>query len=152
MKRGLLVAALVLVPFAALVVLGFLFSLGDAPVVLPDEPLVPEPPARATRLSGPPAAAASPTPPPAVTGAAAPALLTPFLPALGRCFSDNGLHGHVHLRFTPQRDGGFSGVAVDQNSTQSPYVAACVEDVLQSARFEPSPGPDYAPVDFTFSF
>lgn len=147
MKRGLLVAALVLVPFALLVALGFHFSQPNENAALEDPRVQPPVRTATPELAAPPEVDAG-----ASAAPSAPALLAPYTAQLGRCFSDNGQHGRIHLRFTPQRDGGFAGVAVDQNSTQSPYVAACVEDLLQAARFEPSPGPDYAPIDFTFSF
>jgi hypothetical protein len=147
MKRGLLVAALVLVPFAVLVALGFYFSEGaETPLTRPDEQrllLVP------TVIPHPVAEDAG-----VIVGDAAPipALVAPLEPQVRRCFSDAHVRGRIHVRFTPQRDGGFEGITVDQNSTQNPYLAACVEDVLQGAAFQPSPGPDYERVDFTFSF
>jgi hypothetical protein len=147
MKRGLLVAALVLLPFAVLVALGFYFSAEN------DE----SPPEMAQRIAVVPnPIAVQPTI--ADAGIAAPVvntpptLLAPLEPQVRRCFAENHLTGRIRVRFTPQRDGGFSGITVDQNSTQNPYLAACVEDLLQTATFRPSPGPEYAPVDFTFSF
>jgi len=147
MKRGLLVAALVLVPFAALVALGFYFSEDvDTPRARPEE----------QRLLTVPTVTVIPHPAIEDAGVTAapvlPTLIAPLEPQVRRCFTDTHVTGRIHIAFTPQRDGGFGSVIVDHNSTQSPYLAACVEDVLQGAAFQPSPGPEYERVDFTFSF
>ncbi len=146
MKRGLLVAALVLVPFAVLVGLGFYFT-EFAPRRLPDstEPLLRRVAVPVVHVAEDAGVAVPPAP-------ALPPLVAPLEPQVRRCFTDNHLTGRIHVRFTPQRDGGFGAITVDRNSTQNPYLAACVEDLLQTAAFQPSPGPDYLPVDFTFSF
>ncbi|MDP1822671.1 MAG: hypothetical protein Q8L48_05500 [Archangium sp.] len=150
MRRELLIAAAVLVPFGVLVAAGFYFSPEPAPFI-PSEvekPFIP------SEVEGPSAqlpldsarGERSPVFPP---GLAAP--LTAVLPEVKRCFADQHLKQlhEVRVRFTPTRDGGFDRVEVDE---QNPYLQACLEDVFAEVAWHPSGPETYTPAEHTFSF
>jgi hypothetical protein len=158
-RRELLIAAGVLVPFAALVAVGFHFS--DAPAPAPGEhgvnaPARPPPPTVVTSAL-PPArvevdagAAAGPAAPPLPRALAAP--ITAVLPEVQRCFEDQRLRVRhdVRIHFTPTPDGGFERVRVDENN--NPYLAACLEDVFSEVAFSPSGAETFTPAEYTFRF
>ncbi|HEY1088462.1 MAG TPA: hypothetical protein VGE37_12230 [Archangium sp.] len=160
MRRQLVIVLGVLVPFALLVVAGFWFQ--------PEEVKPGEIPVRPTGLSEPvedrpdaggEAQTLSPTLSPAGeredAGVSFPpelrAPLTAVLPHVKRCFSDQDLKSPhaIRVSFTPTRDGGFSGVRVDE---QNPYLAACLEDVFDEVSWHPEGPETYAPSQHTFSF
>lgn len=153
MKRGFLIAAAVLVPFVVLVFLGFWFA-PELPLPAPAgkgavslNPLVvevaphpdPRPAGRERENTEPP----RPKPPEPIRAVEA---------EVHRCFADNRLTGTIRVRFTPNRDGGYDDVNIEANPSQSPYLAACLEDVLAEMRFVPAPGERYEPTIHTFSF
>jgi hypothetical protein len=169
-RRQLLIVLGVLVPFAVLVGAAFWFQ--------PEEVKPGEIPVRPTGLSEPvedrpdagkEAHALSPTllpPTSSPQGALTPAgerendvafppevraPLNAVLPHVKRCFSDQDLKSPhaIRVSFTPTRDGGFSGVRVDE---QNPYLAACLEDVFDEVSWHPEGPETYAPSQHTFSF
>ncbi len=151
MRRGLLVAALVLVPFFVLVALGFYFQ--EAPQ--PPLPLAMTEPPTATVTTKEPKEAKEPAQPlsPALSPLRREREFVPLAavePHIRRCLEDHASHGQLTVRFTPQRDGGFGDLAILSNESRSPYLAACVEDVFEEVGFTPSPGPDYEPLTHTF--
>lgn len=167
MRRELLIAAGVLVPFGVLVVLGFHFS---APEPLPVEPgalpvAVTPPPAPAAAPPAPPIDVVPRPPPPAppppakpVAPAVAPALAAPLAaltPEVHRCFDDARarLKAKVSttVRFTPTRDGGFAEVSLE-TTAPDPWLRACVEDVFEEVRYTPAGAETFTPAVHTFSF
>lgn len=141
-------AALVLVPFAALVVLGFWFSEPELPLPAPAG-------SAATPLTMPDAAVAPLPDPLPARGEREPNVSEPIRAVTTearRCFDDNQLTGTIRVRFTPNRDGGYDDVTVESNPTQNPYIAACLEDVFAELRFVPAPGERYEPTTHTFNF
>ncbi len=153
MKRGFLIAAGVLVPFAVLVFLGFWFAPELPPAATTESgatPLNPPAPEVAPRAALRPSnseteftEAPQPKPPEPIRAVEA---------EVHRCFTDNRLTGSIRVRFTPNRDGGYDDVHIEANPSQSPYLAACLEDVLAEMRFVPAPGERYEPTTHTFSF
>jgi hypothetical protein len=77
--------------------------------------------------------------------------LTAILPEVHQCFVDQHLKQphEVRVHFTPTRDGGFSGVQVEE---QNPYLASCLEDVFAEVRWSPSGAETWAPAMHTFSY
>ena len=151
MKRELIIAAAVLVPFAVLVALGFYFMPDRPPSFIP----TPSPPGALPR-GGEGTAVAAPVPdaavqrPPFTPELEAP--LTAVLPEVQRCFADQHLARarEVKVHFTPTPDGGFSDVKIDD--TQDPYLSACLEDVFAEVRFHPDGRQTWQPATHTFSF
>ncbi len=160
MKREALIAAGVLVPFAVLVAAGFWFTRDEKVVspgqisLAPPKPVVfPTPgPGLDPVLPVDAGLAAAPAPAPRVAEAEP---LSPPLaavaPEVQRCFADQARHDltQVRVRFTPTRDGGFVGVAVD---TQDPYLAACIEDVFAEVAWHPTGAETFAPATHSFSY
>lgn len=167
MKREALIMAGVLVPFAVLVGLGFVFTRDEAPATpLPVPVNVPAPV---------PVTVTTPTPRPVAPAPVdAGALLkvahleeTPVPPTLvaplqavraevRRCFVDASAHMHgevkVTMRFQPTRDGGFARVQVQHTSYQDPFFTSCLEDVFQDLTFTPDGSEDFAPAEYTWVF
>jgi hypothetical protein len=159
MRREVIIAGAVLVPFAVLVAAGFYFTPSDPKIESPlprggegqgeGIPAVPQPQTILLRPdAGPPPAAPPPAPefPPEL---AAP--LKAVLPEVRRCFADQHLKAthEVRVRFTPTRDGGFTGIQVDE---QNPFLAACLEDVFAEVAWHPEGPETFAPATHTFSF
>lgn len=167
MKRALLIAVLVLVPFGALVWLGFSMLNEPPPLVLPEPrhfasptPMVaPVPIAgpvrKALEVSVPvraperqpqslAAAVSPPAEPPAPVLPAEPT--DPFTasvePLVQQCFKDVSDRVKDPMRVTVAFDvtagGGFSGVVVKKASWPDPHLAACIIDAFEDAKFEPS--------------
>ncbi len=69
------------------------------------------------------------------------------------CVADNGAHLHgrvlVTVAFRPTRDGGFDGVTVE-TPFANPQLTACLEDVFDQLRFEPTGRETFAPARYTF--
>jgi hypothetical protein len=163
MKRALLIALGVLVPFAALVALGFSMlrdPLSPAPEPVPatvpvhvpvNDPgpgpgPVPEPEPAAVPAPVP-AAAAVPAPVPApvaVEPATADEPRKPMLeavrPAVQQCFLDVGERmpapQKLAVVFDTNPDGTFANVHVKKSSWPDPHLAACVIDAFEETRFE----------------
>ena len=150
MRRELIIAAVVLVPFALLVGVGFSFTGGT---VIPGATVVnmaphpdPLPASLGEGIPVLPVIDAGPRFPPEL---AAP--LKAILPEVRRCFADQHFKQvhEVQVRFTPTRDGGFDQVSVDE---QNPYLAACLEDVLIEVTWHPEGPETFTPASHTFSF
>ncbi len=146
-----MLAAAVLVPFAALVFLGFWFA--PTPIPSPprgegqgEGPTKPTLKVEAVRSSPPP----SPPEERETTQVSEP--IRAVQAEARRCFTDNQLTGKIRVRFTPNRDGGYEGVTVLSNTSQSPYLTACLEDVFAELRFVPAPGERYESTEHTFVF
>ena len=93
-------------------------------------------------------------PPPPVAPEFPPELAAPLkavLPEVRQCFADQHLKAMhaVRVRFTPTRDGGFTGIQVDE---QNPFLAACLEDVFAEVSWHPEGPETFAPATHTFSF
>ena len=147
MRRDLLVALGVLVPVAILLLL----SVFQSPAPHPD----PLPTGRGgQRVRS--AVAPPPAPPPTQDAAveAAPAEPTSLPQALvanaRQCLSDQKQQASVEVHFTPTLEGRYVDVRV---TTQDPYLAACLEDVFDEARWDVSPGAteSFAPTRHTFT-
>ncbi len=170
MRRELLIAAAVLVPFGVLVALGFYFSTPAAPAPQPGaialappapppvQPATPRDDAEVQVDSGPPrVAVVTSAPRPVDPGwpAALAAPLAAIAPEVHRCFADERARLRetvtTRVRFTPTRDGGFSGVAVE-TTTQDPWLRACVEDAFDEVRFAPTGAELFVPAEHTFGF
>lgn len=152
MRRELIIAGGVLVPFALLVAAGFYFTPGEPPHPDPlplggEAILVPR--VTVVDAGAPPPAVLPPLPPPFAPELAAP--LKAVLPEVQQCFVDQKLkQAHqVRVHFTPTRDGGFEQVQVDE---QNPYLGACLEDVFAEVRWHPEGPETFAPAVHTFSF
>jgi hypothetical protein len=75
--------------------------------------------------------------------------------AIQRCYerelrNNPTLNGRVVTRFTIQPTGSVSGVSATENTTGSPAVAECVNNVVRGLRF--SPGPEGGAVTYSFPF
>ena len=153
MRRELIIAAAVLVPFAVLVAAGFYFS-PDPPGVVEqveqaESPLPPRGEGQGEGRTAVDAAVPAPLPPfpPELQ-----APLTAVLPEVQRCFADQHLKRarEVKVHFTPTPDGGFTQVTIDNQ--QDPYLTACLEDVFAEVRFHPDGRQTWQPATHTFSF
>lgn len=156
MRRELLIVALVLVPCAVLFWLGFTLtspatespradSALDGGLVTPSTE--PEAPVRSPALA---------------RDAGSPAMIPKELEAplravsaeVQRCFDDQRAHLHepqrLEVRFTPTADGGFAGVIV--SATANPYLSACVEDVFDEVRWQPTGVETFQPATHAFTF
>ncbi|PZR18347.1 MAG: hypothetical protein DI536_00225 [Archangium gephyra] len=154
MKRGFLIAALVLVPFTALVILGFWFT-PEGATTNEVSPSLPGERQGERPVTLQKVAPASPQPAPEETRENRPDVSEPVRAVTRearRCFDDNQLTGAIRVRFTPTRDGGYDDVVIEANPSQNPYVAACLEDVFAELRFVPAPGERYEPTTHTFNF
>lgn len=140
MKRELLVAAGVLLPFAVLVAVGFHYSGRPPPEKdVPLEPVV-APPVENQRA-------------PALPQVPEPTVPAPFravMPEINQCFRDHLKAAHpVQVRVTPTAAGGFEAVQVDE---QNPYLEACLVDVFAEGRWTPDGTEALEPIHYTFSF
>lgn len=162
MRRELAIVLGVLVPFAVLLALGFLFFRGasPSPQLLTDAPTPTPGTQAAPSVTAPPAgvvvvedAGASPTSsPPVPKELAAP--LAAVTPEVMLCFRDQRAHQRdvqrLEVHFTPTPDGGFAAVKVP--SSGNPWVTACVEDVFDELHFAPTGAETFRPATFTFVF
>lgn len=158
MRRDVLIAAGVLVPFSVLVALGWLYAWPKTPTVDPGaiamQPAVVDvPDAGAPRLTERPQQTVDAGLPPAVPETAAhPALTAELRARVAQCAADQErAPRELRVRFTPERDGGFSALRVD---TQEPWLEACVIDTFTETGWRPSPSgtESFGPQDHTFTF
>jgi len=162
MRRELAIILGVLVPFAVLLALAFLFFRGAPPPAPPPLTDAPTPTRHAEAL--PPNVARLPQPlvVDAGTSLASPPLvpkelaapLAAVTPEVMLCFRDQRAHQRdvqsLEVRFTPTADGGFAAVKVP--SSGNPWVSACVEDVFDEMRFAPTGAETFQPAAFTFVY
>ncbi len=159
MRREWFIVAGVLVPFAALIVVGFIFS--ARPVATTAlEPLAPKAVMKVLdaglRALVPDI---SPTPTHADAGApiaaAIEAPVRAVLPEIHACFVDNGAHLHgrqaVVIAFRPTPSGTFSDVTVETRVV-SPQLQACFEDVFAELHFALSGRETFELAKYTFLF
>lgn len=143
MRRELLIAAGVLVPFSLLVAAGFWFSPNEEMKPLPErQEAVPVAPF----VSGPVV-----SPIQVVEKERISEPIQAVKAEVERCFLDRKLKAphQVRVEFTPTPEGTFGRVVV---SEQNPYLAACIEDVFAEMRWRPDGKTAYAPSNYTFSF
>lgn len=167
MKRHLLTALAVLVPFAGLVALGFSLLKDPPPLVLPAQTVryepqevapPPEPPRRAppTRPLPPPLPTAVQVvaPPPPAPPAAEPKapelsaeakrlpIIAAVEPMIQQCFRDVSERVQEPMRvtvaFNTTVEGGFENVVLKKTSWQDPNLTACIIDSFEDAHFQPS--------------
>ena len=164
MKRLLFIAVAILLPFAALVVLGFWMLLEPGPVVAPAETATPS----AEAAMDPPPSAPAPKSPvgaPSSLGPKAALRLPPLVPPLAaevleelrrkpwlftvdhmvrQCFADVADRYRepqkVTVMFTCNAAGTFDSVVIKQSSWQDPMLDACILDSFEEARFDPGEG------------
>ena len=152
MRREFIIAAAVLVPFAVLVAAGFYFSEPSSLLPRGGEGQGEGKPAPVviTLIKDAGTPPAPPRPPPEFPPELA-APLKAVLPEVRQCFVDQHLKAphEVRVRFTPTRDGGFTGIQVDE---QNPFLAACLEDVFAEVSWHPEGPETFAPATHTFSF
>jgi hypothetical protein len=138
MRRDVAIALLVIVPVAVLLVLSWREPETALPApVPPAAPLQPMPapaqpprqPARVEEQLGEQldAGRSSPNGTPQLPGA--------LVANARQCLVDQRRQQTVEVRFTPTRDGRYVDVRA---TTQDPYLAACLEDVFEEARWTPS--------------
>ena len=181
MKRYVLLALVVLAPFAGLVLFGFSLLKDPPPFVLPEpvvrlEPPPPPLPPRPEPVSpkpvlrpGPPPlpiaveVVAPPPPPPAPIIAppilSADARRLPIIasvePMVQQCFRDMADRVREPMRvtvaFNTTDEGKFDSVVLKKTSWQDPALTACIIDSFQDAHFEPS-GVVLRRQSYTFSF
>lgn len=161
-----LILAGVLVPFALLLVAGFLLTADDParpapPVALTPAPppaLPPPPPVRPRPALDADAGAALPAatdaavpeeePPPGLEGAFA-----VLRPVLTYCFTDAAHHPtstRLRVSFRARPDGRFDGYRLLARDWQDPYFEACVEDAFEEVAFTPLSSGSPIPVTHTF--
>lgn len=162
LQRGLLIAALVLVPFAALVAFGFSLLKDPPPIVLqevrlpPPAPIVAEviePVRPVVPLRPPlPIEVAVVAPPNPAEPEPAPVDLSPQVkrlpmiasvqPMVHQCFLDISERVREPMRvtvgFNTTAEGSFESVVIKKVSWQDPHLIACIQDSFEEARFEPS--------------
>ena len=159
MRRELIIIAGVLVPFGALVVLGWLLTRPSAE--LPEVSGVVR--ALDAGVSSPPRVSAAQPDGGADAGVAlAPALPDPALeaplraiaPEVRVCFEDRDDHvrGPVTVRFRPTPDGGFDGVQVEAPGFPDPTFLPCVEDAFAEVRWQPTGRETFQAATHTFVF
>jgi hypothetical protein len=146
-KKEFLIVSGVLLPFFALLALGFWFTRGEALVTQNDIPvqqreLVPEAPDA-------PSPTFPPGPRPELAAQSAP--VRAVAPQVRQCFKDlrAPIRQTVEVDFVPLADGGFAQVRVH---SQNPYVVACIEDVFDEVRWAPTDDEKFEPTSATFSF
>ncbi len=172
MKRLVLIAAAVLVPFGLLVAWG-LAALGDEPPPLPPPARVePAPPAPAV-VESPPVARVPPPPAPQPAPPPEPPPEEPPPPgprdeATVRAAVVDQLNPVVHICFLEMNDrlkqsikvvtsfdttetGALTNVSVKMKSAD-PYVVACVQDALEGATLDQARGLPNGTMRHTFSF
>lgn len=159
MRRELAIILGVLVPFAVLVSVGWLWPSTPAPPVVQARPLpspLPTPlsPFDAGWLEE--VVVSGRAPAPDAGPSYLPHLAVPLRvvePLVRTCFVDEQQRApdqvSVTVSFTPTRDGGFSGVSVSTN-WQNPYLTACVEDVFAETGWVPSGAETFVPAQHTF--
>ena len=151
-RRDVFIAALVLVPFAVLVVLGSPSPCESGERVGVRGPFETQPspslaPDAATLTKQPLTPALSP---PSQGEGGHPSVTVELISRVERtCLADQKRARAVEVRFTPTRDGGFVGV---EAQTQDPWLAACVTDVFEETPWQPSPSgtESFAPQIFSF--
>ena len=163
MKRGLIIAAAVLIPFSVLIALGF-SSLHDPPtlaappppiqpaIVLPqpERPLAPPPPVLvAAPPLHPPLPEVQPfravpldpdTPPAVVAELKRKPIIAAVDPLVRQCFKDAADVIHepqtITVTFSTNDAGRFEDVVIRSSSWQDPQLEACVIDSFEDATFE----------------
>lgn len=169
MKRLLLIAAAVLLPFAALVAWG-LWALESEPVALPVMPVVePAPmpvepqPVPVARAAPPPAPLPQPPPEEPAPPAAPPtdeatvrqAVVDQLNPAVHLCFLDTNDKLRQAIRvsatFDTTETGALSNVRVKMKSAD-PYLVACVQDALEGSVLDTARGLPRGTMRHTFTF
>ncbi len=180
MRRHLLIAVAVLLPFTALVWLGF-WLLKDAPSVVPAPAVRMEPPVAARPHDPPSPRALVPEPirplplaleiAPLVMQPRSPREIAPSpelspeakrLPMLAaveplvqQCFMDVSDRVRVPIEvmvsFNATSSGGFENIVIKKTSWQDPQVSACIIDAFEDAHFEPS-GLTMRRQAYTFTF
>lgn len=176
MKRLLLIAAAVLLPFAALVAWG-LSALEREPIALPPPAVEPMPlpsaepaPAPAPIVRAPPPAAAvapsaapveapreEPPPPAPPTDEATirQAVVDQLNPAVHLCFLEQNDRLRQPIRISATFDatetGALSNVRVKMKSAD-PYVVACVQDALEGSVLDKARGLPQGTMRHTFTF
>ncbi len=162
MRRHVLVAISVLVPFLVLVLLGFSLMKEPPPIVLPAPvvqlPVLPPPePVIAVRPPPPPPVVVAPPPPPVPLSREAKRLpvIAGVEPLVMQCFHDMADRLREPLRVTVQfnttLEGGYEGAVIKQASWQDPMLSACVLDAFADAKFEPT-GLTMRRQTYTFAF
>lgn len=161
MRRLLLLALAVLVPFAALIAFGFSLLKDPPPISLPiaELPLPVVPPPTAAPPVAPPPPARPPLPvdvvvvappnpdeppghPPPLDPARAQrvAMLAAIEPLVHQCFKDLSERVREPLRvtvtFNTTADGRFEGAMIKRASWPDPHLAACITDSFEDASFE----------------
>jgi len=134
-RRELLIAAAVLVPFAVLVGLGLRFSGGNPGRAVMELDAGAMPPRALVRETARDVDAGE-LPLPAEPGSAdLPGWVRPELSArVHQCLADAHA-GPTKVSLALLRDGGFGSVEV---ASQDPYLGACVTDVLQETGWQPT--------------
>ncbi|MBL8954435.1 MAG: hypothetical protein JNK82_26895 [Myxococcaceae bacterium] len=173
MKRLMLIAAAVLVPFAVLVGWG-LSALSDTPPPVPvsSRPAQPPPLPTVVQAEPPPApragriepAAEAPVEPPPPVEPTPPepravepkaAVVKQLEPLVNLCFIDDSARLRQVVRvstvFEPMPDGTLSRVQVRMMGAD-PYVTACVQDALEGARLSLPQGMSQGSMRHTFIF
>lgn len=124
------------------------------PPLPPPEAVPPKPPVRATAAVSPPRPKPArvptfPLPPPPTARAA-------LAPMVNVCFAENADLAlgppRAVLRFTPTADGHLSHGQVVSVSARRPWVRACLEEVMEDARFAPGGSPPGKPTEVRFRY
>lgn|GEM_PF-2820927 len=155
MRRHVLVALGVLVPFVALILLGFSLMKDPLPIVLPTPvvrlpPMPPPEPVPAPRpvvvVAQPVVAPVAPPPPPPPLPLSAEAKRLPVIagvePLVLQCFRDMTDRVReplsVTVQFNTTLEGGYEGAVIKKASWQDPMLSACILDAFADAKFEPT--------------
>lgn len=169
MKRLLLIAAAVLLPFAALVAWG-LSALDPEPVALPPPvaepapmPVEPVPVARAAPPAAPPQPQPAPEPvpeeppppPPTDEATIRQAVVDQLNPVVHLCFLDTNEKLRQAIRiaatFETSETGALYNVRVKMKSAD-PYLVACVQDALEGSVLDKARGLPQGTMRHTFTF
>ena len=170
MKRLLLIAAAVLLPFAALVAWG-LSALEREPIALPPPAVIepaplpepqPSPIARAAPPPPPPQPAPPPpeeppppAPPPTDEATIRQAVVDQLNPAVHLCFLDTNEKLRQSIRLSATFDttetGALYNVRVKMKSAD-PYLVACVQDALEGSVLDKARGLPQGTMRHTFTF
>lgn len=178
MRRHLLIASLVLIPFAGLVAFGFSLLKDPPPIALPtpavryvpqvavepEPPAVPVPvPAPApveVPVAAPVVVAPPPEPPPPPQPELSPEakrlpIIAAVEPLVMQCFRDMTDRVReplqVTVSFNATGNGRFENVVLKKTSWQDPHLTACVLDSFADAHFEPG-GAALKRQSYTFTF
>jgi hypothetical protein len=156
MKRALMLAAAVLVPFALLLAVGF-FLLAQRPSTAPElngPAASPQPPPQPSAQPSPQPPAAPRPVPPRVDEQPTPALAS-VGPLVKQCFEDTRAHLHQPQKLTVLYDttaaGAFANVEIAQFTWSDPQLTACILDSFEDARFDGGL-PPLARQSWTFTF